>query len=121
VSPRTCAAGRNPGRPPRLVINPNRISVIASGPLPRLLEWAEAIGPFTLRLVEAMLINKPHPEAGYRAAMGLRPLANQYGDQRLEAAATRAMRANLCDAGGGIRGAGDSRQHPRRRLLQRRQ
>ena len=42
-----------------------------------------------------MLINKPHPEAGYRAAMGLRPLANQYGDQRLEAAATRAMRAKL--------------------------
>jgi len=55
----------------------------------RLLEWAEAIGPFTRRLVEAMLIDKPHPEAGYRAAMGLRPLASQYGDPRLEAAATR--------------------------------
>ena len=61
----------------------------------RLLEWAEAIGPFTRRLVEAMLIDKPHPEAGYRAAMGLRPLASQYGDQRLEAAATRAVRAKL--------------------------
>ena len=61
----------------------------------RLLEWAEAIGPFTQRLVEAMLINKPHPEAGYRAAMGLRSLANQYGDQRLEAAATRALRSKL--------------------------
>jgi len=61
----------------------------------RLLEWAEAVGPFTRRLVEAMLINKPHPEAGYRAAMGLRPLAHQYGDQRLEAAATRAVRAKL--------------------------
>ena len=61
----------------------------------RLLEWAEAIGSFTRRLVEAMLIDKPHPEAGYRAAMGLRPLASQYGDQRLEAAATRAVRAKL--------------------------
>ena len=61
----------------------------------RLLEWAEAIGPFTRRLVEAMLINKPHPEAGFRAAMGLRPLASQYGDPRLEAAATRAVRAKL--------------------------
>jgi transposase len=61
----------------------------------RLLEWAEAIGPFTRRLVEAMLIHKPHPEAGYRAAMGLRPLASQYGDERLEAAATRAVRSKL--------------------------
>ena len=61
----------------------------------RLLEWAEAIGPFTRRLVEAMLIDKPHPEAGYRAAMGLRSLASQYGDQRLEAAATRAVRSKL--------------------------
>jgi len=61
----------------------------------RLLEWAEVVGPFTRRLVEAMLINKPHPEAGYRAAMGLRALAHQYGDQRLEAAATRAVRSKL--------------------------
>jgi transposase len=61
----------------------------------RLLEWAEAVGPFTRRLVEAMLIHKPHPEAGYRAAMGLRPLARQYGEERLEAAATRAVRSKL--------------------------
>jgi transposase len=61
----------------------------------RLLEWAEAIGPFTRRLVEAMLVHKPHPEAGYRAAMGLRPLARQHGDERLEAAATRAVRFKL--------------------------
>jgi hypothetical protein len=46
-------------------------------------------------LVEAMLIHKPHPEAGYRAAMGLRPLASEYGEARLEAAATRAMRSKL--------------------------
>jgi transposase len=57
----------------------------------RLLEWAETIGPFTLRFVETMLVTKPHPEAGYRAAMGLRPLATQYGQQRLEAACTRAI------------------------------
>ncbi len=61
----------------------------------RLLEWAEAIGPFTRRLVEAMLIHKPHPESGFRAAMGLRSLASQYGDARLEAAATRAVRVKL--------------------------
>ena len=61
----------------------------------RLLEWAAAIGPFTGRLVEAMLIHKPHPEAGYRAAMGLRPLVSEYGEARLEAAATRAVRSKL--------------------------
>jgi transposase len=61
----------------------------------RLLEWAEATGPFTRRLVEAMLVHKPHPEAGYRAAMGLRPLAGQYGEERLEAAAIRAVRSKL--------------------------
>ena len=61
----------------------------------RLLEWAEVVGPFTRRLVEAMLIDKPHPEAGFRAAMGLRALASQYGDARLEAAATRGVRAKL--------------------------
>jgi transposase len=61
----------------------------------RLLEWAETIGPFTRRLVEAILVHKPHPEAGHRAAMGLRPLASQYGAQRLEAAATRAVLAKL--------------------------
>ena len=61
----------------------------------RLLEWAAMVGPFTRRLVETMLIDKPHPEAGYRAAMGLRPLASQFGEQRLEAAATRAVRFKL--------------------------
>ena len=61
----------------------------------RLLEWAATIGPFTLRLVEALLVNKPHPEAGYRAGMGLRPLAAQYGNERLEAACTRAIRFKL--------------------------
>jgi transposase len=61
----------------------------------RLLEWAETIGPFTLRFVEALLITQPHPEAGYRAAMGLRPLASQYGSPRLEAACTRAIRCKL--------------------------
>jgi transposase len=61
----------------------------------RLLEWAGVIGPFTLRLVETLLVEKPHPEAGYRASMGLRPLASQYGSERLEAACMRAVRFKL--------------------------
>jgi len=61
----------------------------------RLLEWASAVGVFTWRLVEAMLTHKPHPEAGFRAAMGPRSLASQYGSPRLEAAAERAVRFKL--------------------------
>lgn len=61
----------------------------------RLLEWADSIGPFTQRWVTTRLIEQPHPEAGYRAAMGLRPLASHYGAQRLEAACTRAIRYHL--------------------------
>ncbi len=61
----------------------------------RLLEWSSEIGEFTRRMVETMLTTRPHPEAGYRAAMGLRPLAGQYGAERLEAACTRAVGCGL--------------------------
>ena len=61
----------------------------------RLVEWAGTIGPFTLRFVETLLVTKPHPEAGYRAGMGLRPLLSEYGRERLEAACTRAVRCKL--------------------------
>lgn len=55
------------------------------------IEWAETIGPFTRRFVEAVLADRPHPEAGFRAVRGLRPLAAQYSAQRLEAACRRAL------------------------------
>jgi transposase len=61
----------------------------------RLLEWAGTIGLFTVRFVEGLLTNHPHPEAGFRAGMGLRPLARQYGEARLESACTRAVRFKL--------------------------
>lgn len=61
----------------------------------RLLEWAGTIGLFTLRFVEGLLINHPHPEAGFRAGLGLRPLARQYGEARLESACNRAVRYKL--------------------------
>lgn len=38
-----------------------------------------------------MLTNRPHPEMGYRACLGLLALAKQYGNERLEAACTRAL------------------------------
>ena len=61
----------------------------------RLLEWAGGIGLFTLRFVEGLLTHHAHPEAGFRAGMGLLPLAREYGPPRLEAACMRAVRFKL--------------------------
>lgn len=61
----------------------------------RLLDWAATIGLFTVRFVEGLLTHHPHPESGFRAGMGLRPLARQYGEARLESACTRAVRYRL--------------------------
>ncbi len=57
---------------------------------PKLLEWAHKIGPETAKLVEEILRTKPHPQQGYRACLGLLRLSKEYGEDRLEAATTRA-------------------------------
>ena len=56
----------------------------------RLIHWAEKTGPATGRLVAGILKSRPHPEQGYRACLGLMRLGRRYGQQRLEAACTRA-------------------------------
>ena len=57
----------------------------------RLLNWGASIGPATARVVKHLLTSKPHPEMGYRACLGLLALARKYGNDRLEAAALRAV------------------------------
>jgi len=57
----------------------------------RLLNWALAIGPATRDVVQWQFQNRPHPEQGYRACLGLLNLAKRYGDTRLEAACRRAL------------------------------
>ena len=57
----------------------------------RMLNWATTIGPRTGDVVRYQLESRPHPEQGYRACLGLMRLARQYGNARLEAAATRAV------------------------------
>jgi transposase len=57
----------------------------------RLIGWAGTIGPSTQAVVTYQLTHKPHPEQGYRACLGLLALAKQYGPERLEAVATRAV------------------------------
>lgn len=57
----------------------------------RLLNWALSIGPGTRDVVQWQLENRPHPEQGYRACLGLLNLVRRYGESRLEAACLRAL------------------------------
>jgi transposase len=57
----------------------------------RLVHWGASVGPKTTELVEAILHERTHPEQGYRSCLGILKLAKQYGNERLEAACTRAV------------------------------
>jgi len=58
----------------------------------RLVEWGRKIGPVTAELLERILASKPHPEQGFRTCLGVIRLGDEYGHQRLEAVAQRALR-----------------------------
>ncbi|BCG97322.1 putative transposase y4bL/y4kJ/y4tB [Mesorhizobium sp. 131-2-1] len=55
---------------------------------------AAVIGPNTAILVERMMRDRPHPEQGYRSAMGILSLSPRYGPTRLDAACERALTIN---------------------------
>ncbi len=57
----------------------------------RILEWVKTIGPDCARLVEKIMIERPHPEQGFRSALGIIRLDKAVGHDRLEAAARRAL------------------------------
>lgn len=57
----------------------------------RLMNWAASVGPATGELVKRLLMEKQHPEQGYRACLGLMRLAHSAGRERMEAACTRAL------------------------------
>jgi transposase len=57
----------------------------------RLLNWALSIGTATRDVVKWQLENRPHPEQGYRACLGLLNFAKRYGEARLDAACQRAL------------------------------
>ena len=59
----------------------------------RIIGWAKTIGPRTTELAEAIMADRPHPEQGYRSCLGILRLGKRYGDERLEAACGRAVRA----------------------------
>ncbi len=59
-----------------------------------LIDQASRIGPNAALLVERMIRDRPHPEQGYRSAMGVLSLARRYEPERVEAACARALTIN---------------------------
>jgi transposase len=59
----------------------------------RLIQWGGTIGPNTAALVEYVIRSKPHPEQGYRSALGILRLADKHGKERLERACDKAFRS----------------------------
>jgi transposase len=59
-----------------------------------LIQGAARIGPNAAILVERVMRARPHPEQGYRSAMGIIALARRYERDRLEAACERALAIN---------------------------
>lgn len=57
----------------------------------RIVAWAERSGPATGSLVTTIMASRPHPEQGFRSCLGIMRLGRRYGDERLEAAAARAL------------------------------
>jgi transposase len=57
----------------------------------KLIAWGARVGPSSGRLIERLLSERPHPEMGYRAVLGLMRLCREYGEPRLEAACERAL------------------------------
>jgi transposase len=57
----------------------------------RIVQWANSVGPNTETLINKIIKSKIHPEQGYRSCLGVLRLGKRYSNERLEAAATRAL------------------------------
>ncbi|WP_412507148.1 IS21 family transposase [Roseovarius sp. SYSU LYC5161] len=57
---------------------------------------AQKVGPNVVTLVEVILRNKPRPEQGIRACVGILKLKRGSGSERLDAACARALALNAC-------------------------
>ena len=60
-------------------------------PPSRIVNWAKETGPSTAALVERVMAERPHPEQGYRACLGIIRLAKRFTPERLEKACARAL------------------------------
>ena len=57
----------------------------------RFRRWASTIGPNTATLIETVLRSRRHPQQAFRSCLGILRLVHSYGEDRLEAAAGRAV------------------------------
>jgi transposase len=57
----------------------------------RILKWADKNGPNTRELVNQIMQSRPHPEQGFRSALGIMRLTQSYGPERVEMACSRAL------------------------------
>jgi len=57
----------------------------------RILNWAGTVGPGVRALAEAIMLERRHPEQGYRSCLGILRLGKRYGGERLEVACGRAL------------------------------
>jgi transposase len=63
----------------------------------RLIQWAGSIGHECAQVVEKIIANRPHPEQGYRACLGIIRLGKHYGKEPLKAACERAIALDTCN------------------------
>ena len=61
----------------------------------RIRRWAATVGPETEGLVVAIMEHRTHPEQGFRSALGIMRLYEEYGVERLEAACKRASKYRI--------------------------
>jgi transposase len=57
----------------------------------RIIRWANQAGEYTCNFITAMIESRPHPQQAYRACLGVMRLGKNYGVERLEKAAARAL------------------------------
>lgn len=57
----------------------------------RIISWAEKTGPSTSRMAKELMNRREHPEQAYRSCLGILRLGTKYGEDRLEAACSRAV------------------------------
>ena len=62
----------------------------------RIIKWAGKTGPKTEKLVTQILENRPHPEQGFRSALGIVRLGKHYTPERVEKASIRALAIGAC-------------------------
>ncbi|MHB8564372.1 MAG: Mu transposase domain-containing protein [Acidiferrobacteraceae bacterium] len=57
----------------------------------RIVHWAQKNGPSTGAFIDALMKSRPHPEQGFRSALGVIRLEKKYGGARLEDACARSL------------------------------